>query len=156
LIEDLSSSCPDNSVVEENLMNECGGTHDAARGIPAAVCYMDYLCENHDQETVNDHKDCIDGVCPLLKRVPTRNCEEYWEERNAAIDAAMTNEPDLEEGEKVTVTVDQEIIELTRQPTSSNSSSSSGSGMGAGHILLILMCISEGREPPLPTVPNLR
>ena len=60
-IQDLSDSCPDSSVEHDKLVAQCDGTH----GIPAAKCYMTYLCENHDQETVNNHKDCIDDVCPL-------------------------------------------------------------------------------------------
>ena len=70
MIEDLSDACPDDSVVEEFLVAECEGTH----GIPAAQCYMEYLCENHDQDTVYQHKECIDGVCPLAKHVPPLDC----------------------------------------------------------------------------------
>ena len=83
LLEDLSKACPDPSVDHDALVEQCTTLH----GLAAAKCYMEYLCAHHDQDTVNDHKWCIDGQCPLAKRIQPLNCEDYLAEQEANADA---------------------------------------------------------------------
>jgi hypothetical protein len=90
---DLTDACPDESVVEANIHAKCEGLHS----IPAAICYMQYLCEHHNQETVNSHKECIDEECPLARHVPPLNCSEFLGQGNANSDADA--DADVEESE---------------------------------------------------------
>ena len=90
-IDDLANYCPDESVDHTTLVAECEGTH----GLPAVKCYMRYLCENHDQQAVNGHKECIDGECPLAKRMPPLNCEKFLNQgETPAVDNENENEND--------------------------------------------------------------
>ena len=118
-IDNLSDSCPDDSVVQEKLVAECEGTH----GIPAAKCYMEYLCENHNQKTVDTHKECIDNVCPLAKHVPKYDCAAHA--HAAAVDAAAaaaehSDEEMTEEGEDTEAAPEEEdtneSTEATEEP----------------------------------------
>jgi hypothetical protein len=88
-VVDLTKACPDDSVVEEKLHEECKALHSIA----AAKCYMNYLCVNHDQETVNEHKKCIDEECPLA----TRMGEHYDCEKEAGVTADETSEKPADE-----------------------------------------------------------
>lgn len=72
-VGDLALDCPDETVDKFQLASECG----SLTGIPAARCFMEYLCEWHDQETVDEHKTCIDIECPLAKHIPALNCDEF-------------------------------------------------------------------------------
>lgn len=159
-INNLSDNCPDDSVVQEKLVAECEDT----KGIVAAKCYMEYLCENHNQETVNSHKECIDGVCPLAKHVPKYDCAAHI--HAAAVDAAAAaaehgddeeaTEPAPEESPpqdeeeddpNEEVVVEEKEAEVTKSPNPLKSSeqdeaSDSGGGMGVGHIILILLVVS--------------
>jgi len=87
-IVDLSHDCHDESVDHATLNLECEGLH----GLPAAKCYMEYLCEHHNQEAVQKHKDCIDVQCPLAKHAPVLDCAT-WNAANggAAVDAETSD-----------------------------------------------------------------
>ena len=87
-MEDLATYCSDYAVVMENLVAECNGLH----GIHAAKCYMEYLCEHHNQEAVDNHKSCIDMECPLAKRVPTLNCDEFLQATDTPSEGVPTTD----------------------------------------------------------------
>lgn len=128
--EDLTEYCPDDSVVQSKLIAQC----QDKTGIPAARCYMEYLCENHRQEAVDSHKECIDQECPLAKHIPPLNCADYLgveetdeqeeEEEEANNDNNNNSEGGKEETENTDV-ADEDILgdlygKEEEEPTSTN------------------------------------
>lgn len=100
----LTEACPDDSVVQDELNASCEHLH----GIPAAKCYMEYLCEHHNQAAVIDHKQCIDSECPLARHVPPKQCVQA--EETADEEEATTTETE-KPAEQETEAPEEEVPE---------------------------------------------
>ena len=112
-VTDLSIDCAkdDETMNQTALIDFCGGD---LTGLKAAKCYMEYLCEHHDQDAVVNNKACIDTECPLATHLPVLQCDPNVPVKKTSAAAA----------------------------SSSNNQKKSGGGMGAGGVIAILLVLA--------------
>jgi len=110
-IASLKYECADDSADEARLNAGCKDLH----GIPAAKCYMEYLCAHYDQETVNNQKECIDVECPLAKHVPSLVYSEI--DTAGKFEISQTTDEDEDEAPPAEETTPEGEDEAPEEPT---------------------------------------